>query len=104
MKSEGHKCALTEIAHDTQLGSPARLAIKRRLMESSHTKGNMYGNVSLEQQLQEARIREEQLQRRAEDAERRAEESERRAEAAEDRVYNLERCLADTTQNLMQCE
>ena len=93
-----------DIADDTQLGSQARLATERRFMESSHTKGNMDGNVSLEQELQDARIREEQLQRRAEDAERRAEYLEGRAEAAEERVHNLERSLADTTQNLRQCE
>ena len=74
MKSEGGKWVLTDIADDTQLGSPARLATKKRLMESSLTKGNMDGNVSLEQQLQEARTREEQLQRRAEQSERRAKE------------------------------
>ena len=80
-------------------------------MESSHTQGNMDGNVSLEQQLQEARIREEKLQRRAEDSERRAEDSERRAEeseriaeVAEGRVNNLERSLAETTQDLRQFE
>ena len=131
-KSKGDRWTLTNIADDTQLGSPARLATKRRLMESSHTKGNMHGNVILEQQLQETQIREKQLQRRVEDAERRAEESKKRAEyserraedserraevskriaeesegrakAAEERVHNLKKSLADTTQNLRQCE
>ena len=94
-------------------------------MESSHTKRNLDGNVSLEKQLQEARISEEQLQRRAEGAERRAEESDRRAEdserrakdserrvedsesraeVADRRMHNLERSLAETTQDLRQCE
>ena len=82
---------MTDIADDTQLGSPARLATKKRLMESSHTKGNMDGNVSLEQQLQEAQIREEQLQRRAEHSERRAKESDRRAEESERRAEVAER-------------
>ena len=91
MKSGGGKWALTDIADGTQLGSPARLATKRRLMESSHTKHNMHGNVNLERQLQEARIREEQFQRRAEDAERRAEDSERRAEDSERGAEKLER-------------
>ena len=118
MKSGGGKWALTDIADDAQLGSPARLATKRRLMESSHTKRNMDGNVSLERQLQEARIREERLERRIEDSERRAgdserraevaegraEDSERRAEMAEGRVHNLERSLDETTQDLKQCE
>ena len=110
-QSAGEKWALTDIADDTQVGSPARLATKRRLVESLYTKGNMDGNVILEQQLQEARVREEQLKKRAEDAERqaeeagrRAEDSERRAEVAEGRVHNLERSLAETTQDLRQCE
>ena len=74
--------------------------------------------MTLEQQLQEARIIEERLQRRAEDAERRAEVAERRAEVAEGRaenseriaevaegrVQNLERSLAETTQDLRRCE
>ena len=90
-QSGGGKWALTGIADGTQLGSPARLATKRRLMESSYTKGNMDGNVSLEQQLQEARIREEQLQRRTEDAERRAQDSERKAEDSERRAEDSDR-------------
>ena len=96
-QTEGGKWTLTDIADDTQLGSPARLATKRRLMESSHTKHNMDGNVSFEQQLQEARIREDELQRRAE-------ESDRRAEVTEGRVQNLERSLDEITQDLRQCE
>ena len=91
MKSGVGKWALTEIAEDTQLGSSARLAAKRRLMESLHTKGNMDGNASLEQQLQEARNGEERFQRRAEDAERRAEVAERRAEVSEGRAEDTER-------------
>ena len=105
--------SLTDIADDAQLGSPARLATKRRLMEF-----NMDGYVSIERQLQEARIREERLERRIEDSERRAgdserrvevaegraEESERRAEMAEGRVHNFERSLDETTQGLRQCE
>ena len=91
MKSGGGKWTLTEITDDTQLGSSARLATKRRLMESSHTKGNMDDNMSLEQQLQEAQNGEERLQRRAEDAERRAKVAERRAEVAEGRAEDTER-------------
>ena len=48
MKSGGGKWTLTDIADDTQLGSPARLATMRRLHECSDTKGNMDGHVSLE--------------------------------------------------------
>ena len=92
-KSAGSKWALTDIADDTQLGSPARLATKRRLMESSHIKGNIDGNMSLEQQLQKAQIRENQLQKRAEDAE-------RRAKVAEEKVRNLENSLAECEDRL----
>ena len=96
MKSGGGKWALTDIANDTQLGSPARLATKRRLMESSHTKRNMDGNVSFERQLQEARIREERLERRAEDAERRAEDSERKVEESQRRTEDSEKRAEDS--------
>ena len=128
------------------------------MIQSSSSQGNMDDTVRrLEQQLQESRIREEQLQRRAEeqqrqaearaealqrqvadsntraedsqrraaelqrqvaDSNRRAEESnrradtssgradefQRRAESAEARVHQLERSLAETTQDLRQSE
>ena len=85
--SKGGKWSLTDIADHTQLGSPARLAKKRRMIQSSSSQGNMDGTMRrLGQQLQESRIREEQLriekdlfQRRAEDANQKAEDSQRRA-------------------------
>ena len=79
----------------------------------------------LKQQLQECRLREEELQsrveasataaqnfqqqaqesyRRAEESNRRAEESNRRAEGAEERVRHTERSLAEMRQTLRQCE
>ena len=131
--SGGSKWSLTDIADHTQLGSPARLATKRRMIQSSSSQGNMDDTVRrLEQQLQESRIREEQLriekdqfQRRAEDSNTRAEalqrqvvhsntraealqrqsqESNRRAERAEERVQHVERSLAETRQSLRQSE
>ena len=131
--SGGGKWSLTDITDHTQLGSPARLATKRRMIQSSCSQGNMDDIVRrLEQQLQESRIREEELQRRAEelhrqagDSNRRAEDSNgkaedlqrraaelqrqvvdsnRRAESAQTRVHQLERSLAETTQDLRQSE
>ena len=76
--SGGGKWSLTDIADHTQLGSPARLATKRRMIQCSSSQGNMDNTVRrLEQQLQESRIREEQVQRRAEDLQRRAAELQR---------------------------
>ena len=52
------------------------------MIQSSSSQGNMDDTVRrLEQQLQESRIREEQLQRRAEEQQRQAEEKQRQAEA-----------------------
>ena len=117
--SGGGKWLLTDIADHTQLGSPARLATKRRMIQSSSSQGNMDDTVRrLEQQLLESRIREEQLERkaeelqrqvddsnrRAEDSNRRAEDSNRRAETAEERVQYVERSLAETRQSLRRSE
>ena len=96
MKSGGGKWALTGIADGTQLGSPARLATKRRLMESSLTKCNMDGYANLQHRLQEAQIREERLQRRAEESERRAEELLRRAEESQRITEDSERRSEDS--------
>ena len=59
------KWSLTDIADQTQLGSPARLATKRRMIQSSSNKDNTIRR--LEQQLQESQTRQEELQRRAEE-------------------------------------
>ena len=96
------------------------------MIQSSGSQGNMDDTVrTLEQQLRESRIREEQfriekdqhqrraeeLQRQAEDSNqraeesnRRAEDSNRRAERAEERVQHVERSLAETRQSLRQIE
>ena len=117
--SRGDKWSLTNIADHTQLGSPARLAAKRRMIQSSSSQGKMDATVRrLEQQLQEYRIREEQLQRRAEEEQKQAEDSNtrsetlqrqvadsnRRAERAEERVQHVERSLVETRQSLRQSE
>ena len=146
VSAKGGKWSLTDIADQTQLGSPARLATKR-MIQSSSSQGNKDDTVRrLEHQLQEFRSREEECQRRAgelqtqvNDANRRAEASNRRAEASdrraeelqtqvadasrraeasnrraeelqtqvqgvEDRVHELQTSLAETTQELRQCE
>ena len=86
------------------------------MIQSSSSQGNMDDTVRrLEQQLQESRIREEQLQRRAEEQQRQAEarvealqrqvvDSNRRAERAEERVQHVERSLAESRQSLRQSE
>ena len=121
--SGGGKWSLTDIADHTQLGSPARLVTKRRMIQSSSSQSNMDDTIRrLEQQLQECRNEKDQLQkrtdelqrqmvdsnRRAEDSNRRssqiADEFQRRAESAETRVHQLERSLAETTQDLRQSE
>ena len=154
VSAKGGKWSLTDIADQTQLGSPARLATKRRIIQSSSSQGNKDDTIKrLEHQLQEFLSREEELLRRAgelhtqvNDANRRADASNRRAEAshrrteelqtqvadasrragelqtqvadasrragelqtqvqgAEDRVQELQTSLAETTQELRQCE
>ena len=109
--SKGGKWSLTDIADQTQLGSPARLATKRRMIQSSSSQGNKDDTVRrLEHQLQEFRSRED-LQRRAgelqtqvDDASRRAGELQTQVQSAEDRLRELQTSLAETTQELRQCE
>ena len=101
ISSRGVKWSLTDIADHTQLGSPTRLATKRRMIQSSSSQGNMDDTVRrLEQQLQESRIREEQLQRSAEEQQRQAEEQQRQAEEqqrqAEARAEALQRQVVDS--------
>ena len=101
--SGGGKWSLTDIADHTQLGSPARLATKRRMIQSSSSQGNMDGTVRrLKQQLQEFRTREyqlriekDQLQRRAEELQRQADKSNRRADDSNGRAEDLQRRAAE---------
>ena len=92
---KGGKWFLTDIADSTQLGSPTRLATKRRMIQSSSNKDD--ATRRLELQLQECRVREEELQRTAgelqtqvNNANRRAEASDRRAEASNGRAGELQ--------------
>ena len=103
--SSGEKCwILTDIADHSQLGSPQRLADKRRIMESFSTRND--GDVDervrrLQQQLEDleirARDRAVSLERRldecnwrADESDRRAEESDRRAEESDRRAREFE--------------
>ena len=104
----GERWNLSNVADDTQLGSPDRLKAKQACVQDTST------TRRLEQQLQECRLREEELQRRvaeleasataALDFQQQAEESNRRAEDAEERVRHTERSLAEMRQTLRQCE
>ena len=106
--------SLTDIADSTQLGSPARIATKKRMIQSSSNKDDAMRRLEL--QLEECRVREEDIQgragelqtqvndanRRAEelhtqvkDANRRAEASDRRAEAFDRRAGELQTQVED---------
>ena len=92
--SSGGKWTLTDIADFTQLGSPARLVTKRRMIQYSSSQGNMDDTVRrLEQQLQEYQIRENQLRIENYRLQRRAEEQQRQAEA---RAEALQKQVVDS--------
>ena len=103
MSAKGGKWSLTDIADQTLLGSPARLAAKRRMIQSSSSQINKDDTIKrLEHQLQEFRSREEELQRRAgelqtqvNDASRRAAASNRIVEASNRRVEELQTQMDD---------
>ena len=57
------KWSLTDIADQTQLGSPDRLAAKRKMIQSSCIKDSTVRRLELE--LQESQTKQEELQRRA---------------------------------------
>ena len=98
------KWSLTDIADDSQLGSHARLATKRRIIQSSSSQGNM-GNIigELKQELKESRIKEEQLQRRAEMLQTQVANLTTKVQT-EEKVQNVEKSLAETKQSLKQSE
>ena len=102
--SSGGKCwILTDIADHSQLGSPQRLADKRRIMESFSTDGDVDERVrQLQQQLEDLEIRAQdravslgrrldECNRRAEESDRKAEESDRRADESDRRAEQLDR-------------
>ena len=85
--------SLTDIADHTQLGAPARLVPKRRLIQSSSSQGNMDDTVRrMEQQLQESQIREDELRIEKDRLQMRAAEQEEQAEA---RAEALQRQVVD---------
>ena len=86
---------MTDIADITQLGSPARLATKRTMIQASSNKDDAI--IRLKLQLEEGRVREKELQRRAG-------ELQTQVQDAEDRVQDLQSSLAETTQELRHCE
>ena len=127
----GGKWALTDIADQTQLASPARLATKRRMIQSSSNKDNTITRLEqpllqqssasqkelqrrageLQTQVDDANRRAGELQKQVDDANRRAEASNRRAEelqgevqGTQDRMQDLQKSLDETTQELRQCE
>ena len=100
--SGGGKWSLTDIADHTQLGSPDRLATKRRMIHSSSSQGNVDDTVRrLEQQLQESRIREEQLEIEKDQLQRRAEELQKQADDTNRRAENLQRRAAEVQRQLV---
>ena len=89
--------SLTDIADHTQLGSPARMATKRRIIQSSSSQRNMDDTVRrLEQQLQESGIREEQLRIEKDRFQRRAEKHQKQAEDSNARTVALQRQVIDS--------
>ena len=89
----GGKWSLTDIADRTQLGFPARLATKRRMVQSSSSKYDAMRGLEL--QLQECRAREEVLQRRAGELQTQVDDANRRAEASNGRVRDLQTQVED---------
>ena len=85
---------MTDIADSTQLGSPTRLATKRKMIQSSSNKDDTI--MRLEQQLQESRAREEALQGRAEKLEAQVSDANIRAEKLEEEV-DVANTRADTS-------
>ena len=74
--------SLTDIADSTQLGSPARLAAKRGMICVARRR--------LEQQLQECRVREEELQRKVKELQAQVDDANGRADASHRRAGELQ--------------
>ena len=88
MSPKGGNWSLTDIADSSQLGSPARVATKRRMIQSSNNKDEVIRRLEL--QLQVCQVREEELQRRAGELQTRVDEANRRAEASNRRAGELQ--------------
>ena len=110
--SSGEKCwILADIAEHSQLGSPSRLADKRRIMESFSTRND--GDVDervgrLQQQLEDleirARDRAVSLERRLDECNWRADESDRRAEESDRRAREFERMANESGRRAEQSD
>ena len=110
--SSGEKCwILADIAEHSQLGSPQRLADKRRIMESFSTRND--GDVDervrrLQQQLEDFEIRARDravgLERRLDECNRRAEESDRRADVFERRAGESDRRAEESDRRAREFE
>ena len=98
VSAKGGKWSLTDIADQTQLGSPARLATKRKMMQSSSSQGNKDGTIKrLKHQLQEFRSREEELQRRTVELQTQLNDANRRTETSNRRVEELQTQVDDAS-------
>ena len=88
---KGGKWSLTDIADSTQLGSPARLTTKRRMIpiQSSSNKDDTMRRLEL--QLQECRMREEEFQRRAGELQAQVDDANRRAGELQTQVDDANR-------------
>ena len=93
--SEFHrgKWSLTDIANQTELGSPARLATKRTMIQSSSNKDDITKRP--EQKLQESPARQDEFQRRAGDLHVKVYVDKRRAEASNRRAGELQTQVND---------
>jgi len=108
--SGGGKWVLTDIADHNQLSSPARLAAKRRMIQSSCSQGKVDDIMrKLEQQRQESQIRAEQLWGLAEEMERKAEDSYKTAcefhssaQGVRKKICQLKRSLEEAALDLRQ--
>ena len=92
---KGCKWSLTDIADSIQLGSHARLATKRRMIPIQSSSHNDDAMRRLELQLQECRMREEELQRRAGELQTQVDEANRRAGASDRRAGELQTQVDD---------
>ena len=96
VSSKEGKWSLTAIADSTQLGSPARLATKRKMIKSSSSQGNKDDTMKrLELQLQESQAREKKLQGVARELQIQVNDANRRAEASNRRAGELQTQVDD---------
>ena len=95
MSPKGGKWSLTDIADSTQLGSPARLATKRRMIPIQSSSNKDDAMRRLELQLQECRMREKEFQRRAGELQTQVDDANRRAGDLQTQVDDANRRAGD---------